>query len=133
VAVAFGFLVLISYGVLPLLAYILGIFAVWTVIAVMGVVFPWRRPDMFRSSPVARYRIFGLPAMSVVSVPAALFVAWQIVLYWQDPLVAGHTTPTLVGHALGLGLGIISYFIVKRVREAQGVQLDKIFTELPIE
>jgi APA family basic amino acid/polyamine antiporter len=133
VLVAFIFLVFIAYGVLPLLAYILGIFAVWALIGIMGALFPWTRPELFRGSPIARYTIGGIPAITVVSVPAAAFLMWQLYLYWQDPLVAGHTTPTLVGHAIGIGLGIVSYVIVRNVREKQGVQLDKIFTELPIE
>src|SRR5205085_1770594 len=82
VVVAFVFLGFITYGVLPLLAYILGIFAVWALIALLGAVFPWVRADMFRNSPIARYRIFGIPAMTVVSVPAAIFLGWQVYLYW---------------------------------------------------
>ena len=96
-------------------------------------VFPWVRADMFRNSPIARYRIFGIPAMTVVSVPAAIFLGWQVYLYWLDPLVAGHSTATILGHVVGLGVGIVSYLVIRVIRSRQGVNLRMIFKELPIE
>lgn len=133
VVLAFAFLTLICYGVLPLLAYILGIFAVWALIGVLGAIFPWARPDLFRSSPIARYRLFGIPAITLVSIPAAAFLAWQTVLYWNDPLVAGHSLATVLGLALGFGAGIVCYLIIRVVRARQGIDLKMIFKELPIE
>lgn len=133
VAVAAVFLGFITSGVLPLLAYILGIFLVWALIAALGVVFPWVRPSMFKGSPIARYRVFGLPAMAVVSVPAAIFLIWQVYLYWQDPLVAGHSTATIVGHVVALAAGILLFLVIRAVRRREGVDLSRIFAELPIE
>jgi amino acid transporter len=133
VIIAFAFLTFISYGVLPLLAYILGIFAVWALIGVLGVVFPWARPGLYNSSPIARYKVLGIPAIVVVSIPAAVFLGWQVVLYWNDPLVAGHSLATVLGHVIAFGLGIISYIAIRVVRRRQGIDLAKIFTELPIE
>jgi amino acid transporter len=133
VVLAFAFLTFISYGILPLLAYILGIFAVWALIGLLGAVFPWARPGLFKSSPIARYKIFGIPAITLVSIPAAVFLGWQVVLYWNDPLVAGHSLATVLGHAIAFGLGIVSYLAIRVIRTRQGIDLDKIFTELPIE
>jgi amino acid transporter len=133
VVVAFAFLTFISYGILALLAYILGIFAVWTLIGVLGAVFPWARPQLFRSSPIARYKILGIPAITLVSIPATVFLGWQVVLYWNDPLVAGHSLATVLGHVVAFGLGIVSYLIIRVIRTRQGIDLHKIFIELPIE
>ena len=99
VGLGFIFLALVSYGVLAILAYILGIFVVWALVALVGVVFPWLRRDLYRSSPLTRYRLGPIPAMSIVGAFAAVFLIWQVVLYWNDPLVAGHSTATIVGHA----------------------------------
>ena len=57
VIVAFAFLTLICYGVLPLLAYILGIFAVWALIGVLGAIFPWvrRSCSSLHPSPVTGF------------------------------------------------------------------------------
>ena len=133
VVVAAVFVALISYGVLPVLAYILGIFAVWTIVCVLGAIFPWVRPAMFKNSPIFRYKVAGVPAITLVSIPAAAFLIWQTYLYWQDPLVAGHSTPTVIGHIIGFGAGILSYIAIRAVRSSQGIDLGKVFNELPIE
>jgi amino acid transporter len=133
VVIGLTFLALVSYGVLSLLAYILGVFVVWGVVATIGVVFPRLRPDLYRSSALSRFRIGGVPAMPVVSALAAAFLIWQVVFYWRDPLVAGHTTATVVGHAIAFGLGAVTYVVARAWRKSQGIDLDKTFKELPIE
>ena len=131
--VGLTFLALLVYGVLPLLAYILGVFVVWAVIAAIGAIFPWRSPSFFEPSPIARYRLLGMPAMTVVSALAFLFLAWQVYLYWQDPLVAGHTTATILGHVIAFVGGVITYLIIRAVRTSQGIDVGRVFKELPIE
>jgi hypothetical protein len=89
--------------------------------------------QLFNSSAIARYRVLGIPAITLVSIPAGIFLAWQVVLYWNDPLVAGHSLATVLGLAVGFGAGIVSYIIIRVVRTRQGINLKMIFKELPIE
>jgi amino acid transporter len=127
------FLALVSYGVLSVLAYILGIFVVWATVAAVGVVFARVRGDLYRTSGLGRFRIAGMPAMPVVSALAAAFLVWQVVFYWRDSLVAGHSTATIVGHAIAAALGAVTYVAARALRRSQGIDLNKTFQELPIE
>jgi amino acid transporter len=130
---AVAFLALITYGVLAVLAFILGIFTVWAIVALAGAAFPWVRRDIYRESPINRYRIGRFPIMPLVCVPAAGFLIWQVVFYWRDPLVAGHSTATLVAHGVCFAAGVVLYLMMRIIRREQGVDLAKTFTELPIE
>jgi amino acid transporter len=131
--VAMVFVWFIAYGILAVLALILGIYSAWAVICLLGVWFPRLRPTLYGDSAISRYRIFGLPAMSVVSVPAAAFMALVVYLLWQDPLAAGHSTATLVAHGVIFASGVVLYLVARSVRRSQGVEFDQIFKVLPIE
>ncbi|MBA2443848.1 MAG: hypothetical protein H0V49_00740 [Nocardioidaceae bacterium] len=76
-----------TYGTLVL---IYGILICWGITMLAGIVFPWTRRDMFERSAVARWRIAGIPAMSVFCALSAAFFAWAFYLLWNDPIAAGH-------------------------------------------
>jgi hypothetical protein len=57
----------------------------------------------------------------------------MIVLLWNDPLAAGHD-PKSIGAVVGVfGLGIILYYVMKRLRKRQGIDVTLAFKEIPIE
>ena len=53
------------------------------IVAICGVIFPWRRPDIYGSSPYNR-SIAGIPLISLVSVVSAAFDALLIYYLWTN-------------------------------------------------
>src|ERR1700674_1964249 len=45
---------------------------------VAAIILPWRRKDLYEASPIARYKVFGLPTITVVAVITAAFLAFMI-------------------------------------------------------
>lgn len=105
----------------------------WSVILLAGVFFPYMRPQIYEKSPIYGKNVFGLPLMTVAC--ALGFVGSQF-YFWAaffDPVAAGHdpTQMALVG-AVFLA-GILFYFVMKAIRQTQGIDVTLAFKEIPIE
>ena len=119
-----------SYGTLVL---IYGILVCWGITMLAGVVFPWTRRDLFERSPVARWRVAGIPLMSVFCALGAAFFAWGIYLLWNDPIAAGHDAID-IWPVVGLfAAGAVWYVGTRWYRQRQGLRVDLAFREIPIE
>lgn len=119
-----------SYGTLVL---IYGILVCWGITMASGIVFPWTRKEMFMRSPVARWRIGGVPTMSVVCAGALAFFIWVFILLWNDPIAAGHDTVDILPVAGMLVAGGLWYVGIRAYRKKQGLNVERAFKEIPIE
>ena len=48
-----------------LVVFIMIALGAWAVVLAAGVVFPYKRPDIYEKSPIAKRKVFGLPLMTV--------------------------------------------------------------------
>src|SRR6266542_7011187 len=76
---------LIAYRHLALLTFFEVLVGVWLIAMLAAMIFPYRRPGIYRPSPVARLRLFGIPLMTVTGFLGALFLAVYLYLLWTDP------------------------------------------------
>ena len=127
------FMAVIAFTTLGSLVFIMGTYVVWGITMVLGVVFPFIRPQMFGSSPAARYKLGSIPVMSIVSAVAAVFFAWALWLLWNDPIAAGHNPTVLITLGVTLALGIVLYVVMYTLRRRQGIRVELAFKEIPIE
>src|SRR5439155_12866247 len=127
------FMAVIAFTALGSLVFIVGTYVVWGITMVLGVVFPFIRPQMFGSSPAARYKLGSIPVMSIVSAVAAVFFAWALWLLWNDPIAAGHNPTVLVTLGVTLALGVLLYVVMYTLRRRQGIRVELAFKEIPIE
>jgi sterol desaturase/sphingolipid hydroxylase (fatty acid hydroxylase superfamily) len=97
-------------------------------------VFAYRRhsKSIFEQSPVA-YRIGGIPVLSILGVLAAAFVAYLTYLFILDPFAGATSTPSLVAITIGLLAAIAIYFGAYAYRKKQGIDLNLLFREIPVE
>ena len=116
----------------------LGVLAGVVCVVIVGVAafaFPFRRPDLYGSSP-ANVKFLGIPVLQIVaplSIAVVLFLTWEA---WHYPLLAlsgntGHRwqIPAFMGGVIVVGLLI--YYISRAVRRSQGIDLDLVYKELP--
>lgn len=121
-----SFFTLLSMGVLA------GVVTILTV-SVAALAFPYRRPDLYQSSP-ASLKLGGIPVLPIVavlSIAVMLGLAYVVLSYPQ----LGIASPWqgLVFMAALVVIGLLIYFISRAVRAAQGIRLDLIYQELPPE
>ncbi|MGH2675509.1 MAG: APC family permease [Actinomycetota bacterium] len=121
---------------IPAFATLVGIFGFilgFMLVSISAMVFPYRRKELFDSSPV-NGRMAGLPLMSVVgflSLAALAVMAWA---FLTDPSagLVGH--PGLVWMNIIIFVsGLVIYYVAKAIQRSRGVDISKRFAEIPIE
>jgi basic amino acid/polyamine antiporter, APA family len=134
VIVSITFLALYVYtSFFATLIFIMAGAIAWFITTVTGIFFPYRVKNIYEKSPVSRYQVAGIPLMSIANLLASLGLLLMIVLLWNDPLAAGHDAKSL-GTIIGVfGLGIVLYFVMKKLRKRKGIDVGLAFKEIPIE
>jgi len=101
--------------------------------AIAAAVLPWRKPEIYNASPIARYTVLGMP---LVTVSAVLFAAFLIFcLYkWLTDATYGINNPQSLIYMLVLyGVALAMYVVFRLVRRAQGMDLNMVYDEIPEE
>lgn len=119
------FITLIIFIELALLA--------WSFVLAAGIVFPYRRPEMYEKSPIANKRLFGLPVMTVACAAGFVAAAFYFFVLFFDTFAAGHDPVRLTIMAVTFVGGLVLFWIARAVRASKGVNIDLAFKEIPIE
>lgn len=123
------------YVYTPYLGFFSQLFAVgfsFFVTSIAAIVFPFRRKEMFESSP-ANMKIGGIPVMSLVGLGNAIFMAIFIYQNWTDGSL-GSNNPVSIAFILSiLVISFVLFFIIRAVRKSQGIDIDALYREIPPE
>jgi basic amino acid/polyamine antiporter, APA family len=101
--------------------------------AIAAAVLPWRRPDIYNASPIARYSVLGIP---LITATAALFTLFLLFcLYkWITDATYGINNPQSLIYMLALYVvALVLYVAFRLVRRAQGIDLKMVYSEIPEE
>jgi amino acid transporter len=105
-----------------------------TVIA--AAIMPWRRKDIFENSPIARFKVAGIPVITITGVVSAIFLGFMLV-EWSLNTVYGTAFTTnlmpLVYFVITYGVALAIYVVARVVRKRQGIDLARIHQEIPVE
>jgi amino acid transporter len=103
--------------------------------SIAATILPYWKPEIYNASAIARYKVAGIPVISIAGALSTLFLGWTLYLWLSDPIYA-----IGVGNAdsikfLGVlyGAAAILYVVARLWRRAQGVDLDAIHAEIPAE
>lgn len=117
------------------LTYTLAVTAVATVMyigtSLGGAVFPWTRKEVYETSPIAKYKLAGLPLITICGIVATIFSAWMLFYYLTIPgLGVANLTSELI--MLGIFVGWSAYYFIRRwYLKRSGIELDLAFKEVP--
>src|SRR5919202_605510 len=101
--------------------------------AIAAAVLPWRRPDIYNASPIARYTVLGVP---LITAAAALFAVFLLAcLYkWISDATYAINNPQSLLYMLALYIvALVLYVAFRLVRRAQGIDLKMVYGEIPEE
>ncbi|MCX7624002.1 MAG: hypothetical protein N2Z82_09690, partial [Thermomicrobium sp.] len=118
------------------LASIVGIFG-WIVsfilTAVAAIVFPYRRRADFEASPV-RWRIAGIPLMTITGALAVVSLLVCEAVFWLDPFVGLVYFPNVQVLTVAVFVvGALLYWTVKAIQARRGIRIEYAFREIPPE
>ena len=101
--------------------------------AITAAVLPYRRKDLYETSPISGYKVGGIPLITIAGVITAFFMAW-LTYEWGSNSVYGVNNQYSVYMMLTLYIiAIVLYFGFKAYRKKQGFDMGKIYREIPVE
>lgn len=103
---------------------------------IAGTMLPYRLPEVYNVSPAAKYRIFGVPAITIIGTIASCFLAGTILWYVFDPAYGLLTGPALASWIMMAVLGVgapIYFWLAGKSRARAGIQLRYAFDTIPPE
>jgi basic amino acid/polyamine antiporter, APA family len=105
---------------------------------VAAVILPWRRKDLYDASPIATWKVAGLPLISVVGVVTGLFLLFMLYEWsFNSANLYGtsfQTTMNSVYYFVGTYVvAIVIYVAARVIRGRQGIDLRRIHHEIPVE
>ncbi|MBA3876014.1 MAG: APC family permease [Anaerolinea sp.] len=151
---AMSALALSVYATNPDFTTLVGIIAFivsFMLVSIAAIAFPYRRPAMWESSPIA-WRAGGLPVISIVGGLSLVALAVAMWAYLNDPLSGvnildgfalkpltgedGNLTKDVVRFLIAAGTvvsGLVIFEVSRIIRAGRGVKLEASYREIPVE
>jgi basic amino acid/polyamine antiporter, APA family len=105
--------------------------------SIAATILPYWKPDIYNTSPVARYNILGLPVISVAGLLSTLFLGWSIWAWIFDANnlygIGTKNADSIKFLGALYAIAAVVYIVARLWRRAQGVDLDAIHAEIPAE
>ncbi len=98
-----------------------------------GVLLPYKKEtkELYESSPISKYKIFGYPSITVLGIVALIYNGFMFVLYVVDPRY-GVNSSLSIGFIAGiLVLAGLIYFGYRAYRRRTGINTDLTYKEIP--
>ncbi len=100
---------------------------------VAATILPWRRPRLYEGSPMARYKVAGVPLLTVAGVVTVAFLAFNLWKWITDVTYGVNNRQSAIYMLILYALALVIYLIARVVRARQGIDLAKIHAEIPVE
>ena len=109
-----------------------------------AILLPYTKKDLYEASPIAKYKVAGIPLITVAGVIFAAFLIFLLYQWLLDPNALygiGYSInpnglrnlTSLIFMGVMYLLAVIIYVAAKYYRKSQGVDLDKVYKEIPVE
>jgi basic amino acid/polyamine antiporter, APA family len=111
---------------------------------IAAILLPYTKKDLYEASPIAKYKVAGIPLITFAGVIFAAFLIFLLYQWLLDPNALygiGYSInpnglrnlTSLIFMGVMYLLAVIIYVAAKMYRKSQGVDLDKVYKEIPVE
>ena len=104
---------------------------------ISAIILPYTKPELYKASPIAKYNVLGIPLITVAGVIFGGFLVFLLYQWIIDPnglYGIGISNISSVYYMLSMYvLAALIYFGFKSARKSQGIDLDKVHAEIPVE
>jgi amino acid transporter len=101
--------------------------------AVSAAVLPWRKPEIYNASPIARYRVAGLPLITVAALLFTAILVFALVKWFQDSVYGVNFRSSEYYMLVLYGIAFAIYAGSRLYRRTQGLDLKMVYDEIPAE
>jgi amino acid transporter len=104
---------------------------------IAAIILPYRKPDLYKASPIAQYNVFGIPLITVAGVIFGGFLVFLLYQWIFDPNalygIGLKNTSSIIYMLANYALAAAIYFGFKAYRKKSGIDLNKVQSEIPVE
>ena len=111
---------------------------------ISAIILPYKKPDLYKASPIAQYNVAGIPLITIAGVIFGGFLVFLLYQWILDPNALygigysinenGYKNLTSLEYmGANYVLAAIIYFSFKAYRKQSGIDLDKVQSEIPVE
>src|SRR3954469_16828600 len=101
--------------------------------AVAAAILPWRKADIYNASPIAKYKVLGIPLITFAAGLFIAFLGFCLYKWFQDDVYGVNKHSSLYFMAGMYVLAIVIYAGSKLYRRSQGMDLSMVYGEIPAE
>jgi len=99
--------------------------------AIAAAVLPWRKPEIYNASPIARYNVLGIPLVTVAASLFSLFLIFCLYEWLTSDTYGINNPQSLVYMAVLYVVALVLYVAFRLIRRAQGMDLKMVYDEIP--
>jgi amino acid transporter len=105
--------------------------------SIAAMILPWRKKSLYQNSAIAKYKIGGIPLITVTGAITGAFLGWNLYKWLWPPapnnLYGINNKQSLIFMGSMYALAIVIYVIAKVYRRRQGIDLNAVYKEIPVE
>jgi amino acid transporter len=122
---------------LAMIAFTIAVWMIsWAIFGIAGMIFPWRRRDIFDKSPsLVKTRVAGVPVVSILGLATFIVsvVACALIIYpaFTGAAVALQSQYLLATIAFLFGVPTVIFWVSYAYHKSQGIPVDLRFKEVP--
>ena len=99
--------------------------------AIAAAVLPWRRPEIYNASPIARYNVLGIPLITVAASAFSIFLVFCLYKWLSDDTYGINNGQSLIYMVVLYAVALLLYVGFRIYRRSQGMDLKMVYSEIP--
>jgi APA family basic amino acid/polyamine antiporter len=101
--------------------------------ALAAAVLPWKKREIYAASPIARYKVAGIPLITFAAVTFIAFLVFCLYKWLQGDVYGVNKTSSLIFMGCLYALAVAIYVASRVYRKRQGMDLGMVYGEIPAE
>ncbi len=113
--------------------------------SIAAIILPYKKKELYEASPIAKMKVAGVPLITVAGLIFGGFLAFLLVEWMFDPWlntggegaglygISFKNTNSIIFLLVCYGLSAAIYYGFKARRKSEGIDMDKVQTEIPVE
>ncbi|HEY7257448.1 MAG TPA: APC family permease [Gaiellales bacterium] len=98
-----------------------------------AIALPWRKPEIYRASPIAKYEVAGIPLVTLSGVVFGGFLVFCLYKWFFDDAYFVNNFDSKIYMLALYVLALVVYVASRVMRRREGIDLARINAEIPVE
>lgn len=105
----------------------------YLVTTVAATIVPFTKPELYKASPVAQYKVGGIPLISLAGVIFLTFLGFVFYKWMTDDVYGVNSAKSALYMGAMYLVAILLYVGFKNYRKKQGIDMDVVYESIPVE